>query len=165
MDTENLPKVLIVDDEMVVRDSLAVWLEDDGFQVRTAENGMQGLTVIEQEHLDAAVIDIKMPGMDGVTLLNKVKEIDAELPIIMITAHATIDNAVKSMKEGAYDFITKPFPPEKLSLTLKRVVEHRRLKEENIRLKKERRHILQMAISAVVTFTVIAIVMYFILGK
>lgn len=150
---------------MVIRDSLSEWLKDNGFEVRTAENGMQGLSILGQERMDAAVLDIKMPGMDGVTLLNKVKEIDTELPVIMITAHATIDNAVKSMKDGAYDFITKPFPPEKLSVTLKRVVEHRKLKEENIRLKKERKQILHMAISAVVTFSLIAIALYFLLGK
>jgi len=165
MEEKSLSKILIVDDEMILRDSLSAWLEDDGFEVRTAENGMQALTIIEKERLDAALIDIKMPGMDGVTLLSKIKEINTELPVIMITAHATVDNAVKSMKEGAYDFITKPFPPEKLSVTLKRVIEHQKLKQENLQLKKERRHILHIAISAVITFAVIVLALYFIFGN
>ena len=165
MNQTDRPKIIIVDDEAVVRDSLSDWLEDDGYEVKTAVNGMQGLQQISTERFNAAVVDIKMPGMDGVTLLKKIKEVDSELPVIMITAHATIENAVKSMKDGAYDFITKPFPPEKLSVTLKRVVELGRLKEENLHLKKERKQILHMALSAIIIFTIIAIIFYFLMNK
>jgi len=159
---KNLGRVLIVDDEKVMRDSLAEWLELDNFKVETAENGMEALKKIEAEPPDVLVVDIKMPGMDGVTLLKKIKERDQDLPVIMMTAFATVENAVRSMKDGAYDFITKPFPPEKLTNLLRHVIEHNQLKQENIKLQNERRHILHIAISVLVSFVVLLVLLYFI---
>ena len=159
---KNLGRVLIVDDEKVMRDSLAEWLELDNFKVETAENGMEALKKIEAEPPDVLVVDIKMPGMDGVTLLKKIKERDQDLPVIMMTAFATVENAVRSMKDGAYDFITKPFPPEKLTNLLRHVIEHNQLKQENIKLQSERRHILHIAISVLVSFVVLLVLLYFI---
>jgi len=128
------PRVLIVDDENIVRDSLSDWLEDEGFEVFGAEHGLRALELLEKQPVDVAVVDIKMPVMDGLTLLRKIKERYPDLPVIMITAHATIDNAVQSMKEGAYDYIMKPFPPEKLTNTIHKVLDHQRLIREHARL-------------------------------
>ncbi len=154
--------VLIVDDEQILRESLSEWLKEDGYQVNAVSNGMDALKVIAQSPPDVAVVDIKMPGMDGVTLLKKIKEQNPEIPVIMMTAFATVENAVQSMKDGAYDFLTKPFPPEKLSNMIKHILEHKKLKEENIRLQRERKHILQIAFSALVSFIVLAFVLYFV---
>ena len=159
------PKVLIVDDELIIRDSLTAWLEEDGYYVCTAEDGMKGLTIAKNEKFDIAVLDIKMPGMDGITLLKKLQEFNKELPIIMMTAHATVESAVQSMKEGAYDYIMKPFPPEKLSNVIKRVVENKRLAEENVRLKKERKQVLHMAITALISIVVLLFALYYLFGR
>lgn len=156
--------VIIVDDEHILRESLKEWLEEDGFRVSTAGSGMEALKIIEEQNPMVAVIDIKMPGIDGITLLRKLKEMDINIPIIMITAYATVENAVQSMKEGAYDFLTKPFPPEKLSKLLHNVIDHQKLKQENIRLRKERQHILQMAISAFITVIVLGIIIFYFFG-
>jgi DNA-binding NtrC family response regulator len=157
--------VLIVDDEKVMRESLVEWLQEDGFGVRAAESGMEALQIMDQIEPVVLVADIKMPGMDGITLVRKVKERRPDLPIIMITAFATVENAIQSMKEGAYDFITKPFPPEKLSHVLRHVIEHQHLKRENILLRKERKHILQIAISSLVGFIILVFALYFIFGN
>ncbi|OGC02571.1 hypothetical protein A2V82_10265 [candidate division KSB1 bacterium RBG_16_48_16] len=153
--------VLIVDDEQIMRESLSEWLEADEFQVSTAANGMEALRLIDEKQPNAAVIDIKMPGMDGVTLLRKIKDKNPEMPVIIITAFATVDNAVKSMKDGAFDFLTKPFPPEKLSNMLRHIFEHQELKQENIKLQKERKHILHIAISVLISFIILVMLLYF----
>ena len=158
-------QILVVDDEEIMLKSLEAWLTDEGFLVRTAENGMDALRLIRELKPDVIVLDIKMPGMDGVTLLKKIKEVDSELPVIMITAYGTIENAVESMKEGAFDFLTKPFPPEKLSHMLKLVLEHQHLKRENIRLTKERNHILQITLSIIVSMIILGLLYYFVLAK
>ena len=144
-----------------MRESLSEWLEADEFQVSTAANGMEALRLIDEKQPNAAVIDIKMPGMDGVTLLRKIKDKNPEMPVIIITAFATVDNAVKSMKDGAFDFLTKPFPPEKLSNMLRHIFEHQELKQENIKLQKERKHILHIAISVLVSFIILVMLLYF----
>ncbi|MBD3385732.1 response regulator [candidate division KSB1 bacterium] len=153
-------KVLLVDDEEIIRDSLSEWLESDGFSVITAENGMEALKKYDTEQPVVAVVDIKMPGMDGVTLLKKLKEKNRELPVIIMTAFATVENAVQSMKDGAYDFICKPFPPEKLSNLLSHILEHQDLQRENVKLQKERKHILHIAITALVSFMVLMVLIY-----
>ncbi len=154
-------KVLIVDDEEIIRDSLSEWLENEGFLIITAENGMEALKKFQAEHPVVAVVDIKMPGMDGVTLLKKIKEKNKNIPVIMMTAFATVENAVQSMKDGAYDFICKPFPPEKLSNMLSHILEHQELQQENVKLQKERKHILHIALTALVSFIVLMALIYF----
>ena len=157
--------VLIVDDERVLRESLSEWLREEGYEVNTAENALEALRIVSERAPQVAVVDIKMPGMDGVTLLKKIKENAADLPVIIITAYGTIENAVQAMKEGAYDFITKPFPPEKLANLLKHAIEHQKLKQENIRLQKERKQILHLAISALATFVTVLIVIYYFFSR
>jgi len=156
------PKILIVDDEMIMRESLTAWLEEDDFEPVSAESGMQAFEILEDNKPDVILLDIKMPGMDGITFLKKLKEKHDDIPVIMITAHATVENAVESMKEGAYDYVMKPFPPEKISYLLKRIIEHQKLIKENIRLQKERRTFLHIAAGIVVSITIIIIFLYFI---
>jgi heterodisulfide reductase subunit A len=106
--------ILVVDDEFIVRDSLKEWLEDEGFQVDTAESGAEALEKIKKEDIHLMLLDIKMPGMDGVEVLKRAGEIDPELPVVMMTAYATVETAVEAMKIGALDYLMKPFDPDSL---------------------------------------------------
>lgn len=127
-------RILLVDDEPIVRDSLSAWLEEEGFAVWAAESGEQALELFEQARPDVAVLDIKMPGMDGLTLLKRLRELDDRLPVVMMTAHATVESAVRSMRDGAYDYVMKPFPPEKLTNLIRHIVTHQQLAMEYDRL-------------------------------
>jgi two-component system response regulator AtoC len=127
-------KILVVDDEAIVRDSLHDWLDEAGYEVLTAENGYQALETIEKEKLGIAIVDLMMPGMDGIELLKRAKEISPNIEVIIITAYASIPTAIAAMREGAYDYIEKPFCPEKAELLIEKLVEHQRLIEENISL-------------------------------
>ncbi len=157
------PKILIVDDEAIMRDSLTEWLKEDNFEPIAIENGMEALEFLEKDKPNVILADIKMPGMDGITLLQKIREKHDDIPVIMITAHATVDNAVESMKKGAYDYIMKPFPPEKISFLIKRIVEHQDLVQENIKLQKEKKTFLHIAIGVVINIIILFIIFYFIL--
>ncbi len=127
-------KILVVDDEAIVRESLRDWLSDVGHQVLTAENGPQALEVIEKQKPGIAIVDLVMPGMDGIELLRRAKEISPGIEMIIITAYGSIPTAITAMREGAYDYIEKPFCPEKAELLIERLVEHKGLIEENISL-------------------------------
>jgi len=107
-------RLLIVDDERVVRDSLKEWLEDEGFQVDTAESGMEAIEKLTKESFNLMLLDIKMPGMDGVEVLKRSKEINPGLPVVMMTAYATVETAVEAMKIGAMEYLMKPFDPDSL---------------------------------------------------
>ena len=127
-------KILVVDDEAIIRESLRDWLSDAGHQVLTAENGPQALEIVEKDKPGIAVVDLVMPGMDGIELLKKAKEVSPSIEVIIITAYASIPTAIAAIREGAYDYIEKPFSPEKVELLIKKLVEHQRLIEENISL-------------------------------
>jgi len=127
-------KILVVDDEAIIRDSLHDWLSDVGHQVLTAENGPQALEIIEKEKPGIAIVDLVMPGMDGIELLKRAKEISSGIEVIIITAYGSIPTAITAMKEGAYDYIEKPFCPERAELLIEKLMEHQRLIEENISL-------------------------------
>ncbi|HEX7078463.1 MAG TPA: sigma-54 dependent transcriptional regulator [Candidatus Eisenbacteria bacterium] len=127
--------VLIVDDEFSVRDSLTHWFEKDGYRTGSAADGKEALRLLQEVPWDAVLLDIKMPGMDGLELQRRIREIDPELPVIMITAFASVDSAVRALKEGAFDYVTKPIDPDDLSHLVRRAVERRRLQRENVRLK------------------------------
>ena len=127
-------KILVVDDEAIIRESLRDWLSDVGYQVLTAEDGFQALKIIEKEKPGIAIVDLVMPGMDGIELLKRAKEISPSIEVIIITAYGSIPTAITAMKEGAYDYIEKPFCPEKVELLIDRLVEHQGLIEENISL-------------------------------
>jgi len=156
-------RVLIVDDEAVMRDSLSEWLAEAGFEPVAVESGHAALEYCARQPFDVAVVDLKMPGMDGITLLKKLHDMGKDFPIIMITAYGTIETAVQAMKEGAYDYITKPFPPEKLTYMLRRVVEHRRLQAENIRLQKERRTFFHIVLGVVINLIILLLIFLFLL--
>jgi DNA-binding NtrC family response regulator len=156
------PRILIVDDELIMRESLTAWLEDEGFAPVAVDSGLAALEILGKEKVDVAVVDIKMPGMDGITLLRKMKDNNIDVPVLMITAHATVESAVQSMKDGAYDYIMKPFPPEKLTYIIRRVTEHRQVVAENIRLQKERKQFLRIAIGVVINLIIFAVIFYFV---
>jgi DNA-binding NtrC family response regulator len=129
--------ILVVDDEFSVRDSLYNWFRNEGYRVDTAENGMEALKKLQEGPWDIALVDIKMPGMDGMELQRHIKKIDSTIILIIITAYATVDTAVDAMKEGAYDYLSKPVDPDKLSILIRNAVNQRRLIAENIQLKQK----------------------------
>ncbi len=107
--------VLVVDDEQVVRDSLKEWLqEEEGYSVTVAASGPEALSLLAETPAHLMLADVKMPGMDGVELLAKARELDPELTVIMMTAYATVETAVDAMKKGALDYLLKPFETDKL---------------------------------------------------
>jgi heterodisulfide reductase subunit A len=107
-------RILVVDDELILRDSLKDWLEEDGFQVDRAESGPEAIECVARQAYHLMLLDIKMPGMDGVEVLKRVKEMRPELPVVMMTAYATVETAVEAMKMGALDYLMKPFDPDTL---------------------------------------------------
>ena len=128
-------RILVVDDEMIVREALSNYLREDGYEAVAVETGEEALKMVEGERWNVLFVDLKMPGMDGLEVLREVKKITSDLPVIIITAYATIDSAVQAMKDGAYDYIVKPFDPEAIALVVEKVVEHQRLVQENIILR------------------------------
>ncbi|MHC4960194.1 MAG: sigma-54-dependent transcriptional regulator [Planctomycetota bacterium] len=127
--------ILVVDDETIVRESLRDWFADEGFHVDVAESGAEGLKLAAGRNHDLALIDIKMPRMDGLELLERLRKAAPDLTVIMMTAYASVETAVQALKGGAYDYIVKPFDPEELTHLVKRAREHRALEIENVRLK------------------------------
>ncbi len=128
-------KILVVDDELSIRESLSGWLQQDGFEVETAAEGNAALAMIQENHYDIMLIDVKMPEMDGLTLLKKLKEIEPDTAVVMMTAHGAIQDAVDAMRLGAYDYLLKPFDLEELSLTVDKLVRLQTLAMENLILK------------------------------
>ena len=128
-------KILIVDDERIVRESLFHWFEEDGYCVDTAEDGETALKKFEKDKYDLLLVDMKMPGMSGLDFLKKVKEIDKDTIVILITAFASVPSAITALKDGAYDYVTKPVDPDELAHIVKKALEQKALKEENIHLK------------------------------
>ena len=128
-------KILVVDDELSIRESLSGWLQQDGYQVETAADGPTALARTQENHYDIMLIDVKMPEMDGLTLLKKIKESDPDTTMVMMTAHGDIQDAVEAMKLGAYDYLLKPFELEELSFTIEKLVQMQTLAMENLILK------------------------------
>ena len=129
--------ILIVDDEESVRSSLYDWFTDDGYYVKSAENAKQALSLIESEDFDIILADLKMPGMDGLEMLKRIKTLKKDSIVIIMTAFATVDTAVKALKEGAYDYVTKPFDPDDLSHLIRNAGKQIELANENENLKKK----------------------------
>jgi two-component system response regulator AtoC len=127
-------KVLVVDDEAIMRESLRDWLTSAGYRVFTAENGPQALEVIQREGLRIVITDLVMPGMNGIELTKKAREISPDIEVIITTAYGSIPTAITAMRDGAYDYIEKPFCPERAELLIEKLVERQRLIEENISL-------------------------------
>ncbi len=127
--------ILIVDDEESVRDSLYNWFIEDDYQVKCAEDANTALALLESENFDIILADIKMPGMDGLEMLRRIKSIRQDAIIIIMTAFATVDTAVQALKDGAYDYVTKPFDPDDLSHLVRNATKQIILTEENNLLK------------------------------
>jgi DNA-binding NtrC family response regulator len=128
---------MIVDDEEIVRTSLSSWLLEDGYDVASVESGKLALDALKKKNYDLMLVDLKMPEMDGLELMKEVKKSLPDLPIIIMTAFATVDTAVKAIKEGAFDYLMKPFDPEEISITIKKIMRQQMLEQENIYLRKE----------------------------
>ena len=128
--------ILVVDDEEIVRDSLASWLQEDGYRVDTAPDGPTALAKLAQQPYDILLVDLKMPGMDGMQVLAQAKSLQPDAPLIIMTAYATVDTAVQAMKQGAYDYLVKPFEAEELSLLIGKLTDTQALRRENVLLRK-----------------------------
>jgi DNA-binding NtrC family response regulator len=129
-------RVLIVDDEEIIRESLAAWLSKDGYAVESVRDGREALAALEREDWSILLIDLKMPGMDGLTLLEHAKPLQPHATFVMMTAFATVDTAVSAMKLGAYDYLVKPFDPEELTMLLGKIVAQQNLVRENVILRR-----------------------------
>ena len=130
-------RILCVDDEDIVIRSCRRVLDDDEFAVDSVQSGPEALDRIEEKDFDVVILDIMMPKMDGIEVLQRVKESHPDLEVIMITGLSQVETAVKSMKLGAFDYLTKPFDPDELKLVVERALERRRLLQENVSLKTE----------------------------
>jgi DNA-binding NtrC family response regulator len=123
--------LLIVDDELSVRDSLRRWFADEGYAVATADSAGEALTRLAERTYDLALVDIKMPGTDGIALLERFKQVDPELLVIIMTGYASVETAVAALKLGAYDYVTKPLDPDEIGHVIRKAIEQRRTKAEN----------------------------------
>jgi DNA-binding NtrC family response regulator len=130
------PSVLIVDDELGARQSLEVVLEDR-FQVVSAENGKQALEILRETNVDVVLLDVHMPDMDGLEVLQRVKELDDSMDVIMVSALNLARKAVDAIKLGAYDYITKPYEPEDLISTVDRAISKQKLHRQVTLLRRE----------------------------
>jgi len=129
--------ILIVDDEQPIRESLQGLFEDEGYLVSTAPSGEEAVARFRKHPVDCIFLDIWMPGIDGLETMSRIKQMDVDVPVIMMSGHATIDTAVRATKLGAFDFIEKPFASEKLLILLRNAIEKRRLATENFDLRQE----------------------------
>ncbi len=134
MDAQNIG-ILIVDDEYSVRDSLCSWFLADGYRVDTAADATEALDKLQKSQWDIVLLDIKMPGMDGIELQRRIKKIAPKIVTIIITAFASVDTAIQSLKDGAFDYICKPIDPDELSHLVRNAIDRMRLVDENIHLK------------------------------
>ena len=129
--------ILIVDDEFSVRDSLASWFRKDGYRTAPAQDATEALKMLQDGHWQVVLLDIKMPGMNGMELLERIRSINPEIAVIMMTAFASVETAVEALKLGAFDYVTKPIDPDELSHLVQRAAEQRELKQENQRLRQQ----------------------------
>src|SRR5215208_4638045 len=127
--------ILIIDDEEIMREILEALLTRDGYQVRMAASGEEGLELARATTFDVAIVDVMMPGMDGLATLDELKKIDDDLPALMVTAFASVETAIAAMKRGAFDYITKPFKNDEVLIVVRNAVERRRLVAENTALR------------------------------
>jgi DNA-binding NtrC family response regulator len=135
--TETKGRMLIVDDELSVRDSLNKWFKEEGYEVGTAESASEALSRLAEKQWDIALLDIKMRGTDGIELQRRMHEIDPRLIAIMMTGYASVETAVAAMKNGAYDYVTKPLDPEDITLKVSKALSHQRAEKENERLREQ----------------------------
>lgn len=133
-------KILIVDDEKNICLSLTQILQDEGYEVESASNGKSGLALFEESDPDAVLLDVKMPDMNGIDVLSKIKKLQPAVPVVMISGNSSISDAVKAIKQGAFDFLEKPLSLPKVKLTIAKAIEFSRLTREIDRLREEFEH-------------------------
>lgn len=158
------PIILVVDDDESMRDACTQILAKDGFQAETAKDGSSGLEKIKNSKPDLVLIDLKMPGINGIEVLERTKEVDPNIITVVITGYATVESAVEAMKKGAYDFLPKPFTPDELRIIIKRGLERRKLILETESLKREKKLIEENFITMVshqLRSPLVAILQYF----
>src|SRR5437773_3802990 len=129
-------RMLVIDDESAIRDSLRMTLEYEGYEFLAAATGQEGLALVEREAPDLVVLDVKMPGMDGLEVLERLCNMNESLPIVVVSGHGTISTAVEATKKGAFDFIEKPFASERVLVSLRNALDSRQLRDENRSLKR-----------------------------
>ena len=127
--------LLVVDDELIVRDSLDKWFREEGYDVTVAESAQDALTKMAAKRFDLALVDIKMPGIDGVELQRRMREIDPEMLVIIMTGYASVETAIAALKNGAYDYVSKPFDPDDIAHSVHNALSHKRAEQENVRLR------------------------------
>ncbi|HSQ20146.1 MAG TPA: sigma-54 dependent transcriptional regulator [Blastocatellia bacterium] len=135
MVTESETRILIVDDETIVRESLGSWFQEEGYSVDVAASAREALEKLTTKDWDIFLLDIRMPGIDGLELQRKIKESHPDSTIIIMTAYASVETAVEAMKQGAYDYIVKPFDPDDLEHLVRNAIERKQLVSENIQLR------------------------------
>ena len=132
----NQPHILVIDDDTAVREVLTATLLKDGYQVTGVADGLSGIQTIQEQPVHVVITDLHMPGIDGLEVIDRITKLDSKIITIVMTGYGTIDYAVRTMKAGAFDFITKPFGPDTVSLVVKRAIEVQKLKQENHLLRK-----------------------------
>src|SRR5260221_3121236 len=129
------PRILVIDDEAAIRDSLRMTLEYEGYEFLAAATGQEGLALAEREAPDLILLDVKMPGMDGLEVLDRLRAANDGLPVIVVSGHGTISTAVEATKKGAFDFIEKPFASDRVLLSIRNALDQQQLRDENRSLK------------------------------
>jgi two-component system nitrogen regulation response regulator NtrX len=129
------PRILVIDDETAIRDSMKMILEYEGYEFVGAANGQEGLALVDKMSPDLVFLDVKMPGMDGLEVLGRIKATNETLPVVIVSGHGTIDTAVEATKKGAFDFIEKPLSRDRIDVTVRNALDQSRLKDENRSLK------------------------------
>src|SRR5438270_7460373 len=130
------PRILVIDDEAPIRDSLKMTLEYEGYEFMGAATGQEGLATAERDAPDLVLLDVKMPGMDGLEVLDRLRAANDTLPVVVVSGHGTISTAVEATKKGAFDFIEKPFASDRVLVSLRNALDQRRLRDENRSLRK-----------------------------
>ena len=125
------PRILVIDDEGAIRESLRMILEYEDYEFAGAASGADGIARVQKERPDLVLLDIKMPGMDGMEVLRKLKALDDTLPFVMISGHGTTASAVEAIRAGAVDFLDKPLSSERVIVTLQNVLQQTQLRSEN----------------------------------
>ena len=129
-------KILFVDDDSAIRSIVDKYLSREGYKVWLAESGIEALKLLKDKNFDIVFTDFKMPGIDGIELLARIKEYSPEIEVIIVTGHGTLESAVKAMKTGSYDYLQKPFKLDLLKIIIDRIVEEKKIRRENVLLKK-----------------------------
>lgn len=132
-------KILIVDDELIMRESLAGWMERDGYEVEKASSGEEALDRLKHAGFDIMFVDIKMEGMSGLDVLKHVKNNEPDTEVVMITAYGSIATAIEAMKNGAYDYLLKPFDPNELGILIEKIIQHQEQARENLFLRTQQK--------------------------